>query len=286
MTTYAIGDLHGCLSPLQRLLDKLRFDPRLDHLWFVGDLVNRGPQSLATLRFVRDLGSSATVVLGNHDLHLLAVANGVRNSSPKDTFERILAASDRDELLHWLRHRPFLHHDESLGFLMVHAGIHPSWDLATARTLADELEGVLRSPRHVRFLERMYGNTPDHWPAPKAEKLKKHDRRRLAVNVFTRMRFCTTLGDLDFSFNGPPARAPSRLRPWHHLPGRVFDQTRVVFGHWSSHPAMSHPKVVPTDRGCVWGGMLTAFDLQANCSHTVHKESRIGTAERDVQTVW
>lgn len=286
MTTYAIGDLHGCLSPLQRLLDKLRFDPRVDHLWFVGDLVNRGPQSLATLRFVRDLGSSATVVLGNHDLHLLAVANGIREPSSKDTFERILTASDRDELLHWLRHRPFLHHDAALGYLLVHAGIHPAWDLATASALADELAGVLRSPRYVKFLERMYGNTPDQWPAPRVDALKKHDRRRLAANVFTRMRYCNAQGKLEFGFSGPPASAPAKWQPWHHLTGRIFDEARVIFGHWSSHPAMSHPKVVPTDRGCVWGGMLTAFDVDEQRSYTVRKVPRIGTAGREVQMVW
>ncbi len=286
MTTYAIGDLHGCLSPLQRLLDKLRFDPRIDHLWFVGDLVNRGPQSLATLRFVRELGSSATVVLGNHDLHLLAVANGVRESSHKDTFERILAASDRDELMHWLRHRPFLHHDAALGCLLVHAGIHPAWDLATVKMLADELEGVLRSSRHVKFLERMYGNSPDQWPGSNAASLKKHERRRLAVNVLTRMRYCNARGRLEFGFNGPPAAAPEKLLPWHHLPGRIFNETRVIFGHWSSHPGMSHPKVVPIDRGCVWGGMLTAFNIDHGRSHTVPKVPRIGMHEREGQMVW
>ena len=282
MTTYAIGDLHGCLSPLQRLLDKLRFDPRLDHLWFVGDLVNRGPQSLATLRYVRELGSSATVVLGNHDLHLLAVASGVRQPSPKDTFERILAASDRDELLDWLRHRQFLHHDPGLGCLLVHAGIHPAWNLATSQALAHELEGVLRSSKYVRFLERMYGNEPDVWTG----KLKKHERRRLAVNVMTRMRYCNTRGLLDFSFNGPPARADKKLQPWHNFPGRIFDQTRVIFGHWSSHPAMSGPQVVPIDRGCVWGGTLTAYAIDENITYTVRKVPRIGTHERAPQLVW
>ena len=259
MTTWAIGDLHGCLDPLQRLLDAVRYDPGADRLWFVGDIANRGRQPLETLRYVRSLGSGAVTVLGNHDLHLLAVIHGVRKPSPKDTVAAILAAPDRDELEHWLRSRPLLHTDPALGATLVHAGIHPHWSLALARTLADELEALLPTPRFERFVTRMYGDSPARWSAD----LGKHERRRFAVNVFTRMRYCTAQGTLDFTHSEPPAQAPGRLIPWYRVPGRVAPGTRLVFGHWSSHPAMSPPDVLPLDRGCVWDGTLAAHALES-----------------------
>ena len=265
MTTWAIGDLHGCLDPLKRLLDAVRYDPAADRLWFVGDIANRGPDALATLRYVRALGTGAVTVLGNHDLHLLALIHGVRKASAKDGVEAILAAPDRDELEHWLRTRPLLHTDAALGATLVHAGIHPHWSLSQARAHADELEALLPTPRFERFVTRMYGDSPARW----SPDLDKHERRRFAINVFTRMRYCTARGTLDFEHSEPPARAPSRLLPWYRVPRRVALDTRVVFGHWSSHPAMSPPDVLPLDRGCVWGGTLAAHALERGDTRSV-----------------
>ena len=259
MTTWAVGDLHGCREPLERLLDAVRFDTARDRLWLVGDLANRGPDPLGTLRLVRSLGRSAVTVLGNHDLHLLAVIHGVRRASPKDRIGPILEAHDRDDLERWLRRRPLLHVDRALGATLVHAGIHPHWTLAEARRHARELEDILPTPRFERFVQRMYGDAPERW----SEGLKKNDRRRFAVNVFTRMRYCTRSGALEFAHNGAPAEAPAGLVPWYRVPGRVALGTRLVFGHWSSHPAMSPPDLLPLDRGCVWGGSLVAHAMES-----------------------
>lgn len=268
MTTYAIGDLQGCLSPLLRLLDKLAFDPANDRLWFVGDLVNRGPESVEALRFVRDLGDSAITVLGNHDLHLLAVLYGVRKNSGKDTLKGILSAPDREELAQWLATRPLLHVDHELQHVLVHAGLYPGWSLKRAQKLADELHRVL-SNNLKSFLGYMYGNSPARW----SKDLPLRDRHRFAINAFTRMRYCHTDGTLDFSFNGPPARAPEALRPWYRLPPRKPMDMNIVFGHWSSHPAICKPGIIPTDRGCVWGGDLVAYALETRTSHWVHGQN-------------
>lgn len=257
MTTYVIGDLQGCLTPLQNLLDKLQFDPKSDILWFVGDLVNRGPESLETLRFVKNLGKSAISVLGNHDLHLLAVHHNVREASAKDTLQTILRAPDREELCHWLSHLPLLHTDVNLGYTLVHAGIHPHWSLKRAHKLADELHQVLTEELED-FLRYMYGNTPAQW----SKDLSPRKRRRFAINAFTRMRCCHPDGSLDFEFSGPPQTAAKKLYPWYVLPDRKPLETRIVFGHWSSHPGMSPDHVLPTDRGCVWGGSLSAFAIE------------------------
>ena len=258
MTTYVIGDLQGCLDSLQRLLDKLHFDPGSDSVWFVGDLVNRGPKSLQTLRYVKSLGDAAISVLGNHDLHLLAVKHGFRKPSSKDTLKRILYAPDREELCAWLAARPLLHTDKTLGVTMVHAGIHPQWSLKRATRLADRLHVALTEDANDLF-ENMYGNTPLHW----SKELKKHKRNRFAINVFTRMRYCRLDGALDFEYNGSPANAPAYLRPWYDIPERKPLPYKVIFGHWSSHPSMSPQKVLPTDRGCVWGGCLSAYAIDS-----------------------
>ena len=265
MTTFAIGDLQGCLDPLQRLLDKVHFEPSSDTLWFVGDLINRGPQSLETLRFVKSLGNSAISVLGNHDLHLLAVANGLRRTGGKDTLDDILAASDLEELIDWVRHLPLLHHSEDLDITLVHAGIYPKWDLAKAREMATEVEKALRSPKYVEFLQRMYGNKPAKW----SNKLGKHRRRRFAVNAFTRMRMCTRDAELDLSYTCPPAKAPKDLVPWYAVPNRKTIEGRILFGHWSSHPAFAVSNVIPLDRGAVWGGSLAALALETGVTTTV-----------------
>ncbi len=265
MTTFVIGDLHGCLTPLQRLLDRVQFKPGTDKIWFVGDLVNRGPQSLETLRFVRSLGADAICVLGNHDLHLLAVIHGIRSIGGKDTLDDILRADDLNELTDWLRHLPLLHYSEALNVTMVHAGIHPGWDLALAKTLAAEVENKLQSEKYVEFLQRMYGNKPTNW----SHKLGKHHRRRFAINTFTRMRFCTKEGELDLSRTCAPAKAPKNLMPWYAVPNRKAIEGRILFGHWSSHPAFAISNVVPMDRGAVWGGSLAALALETGVTTTV-----------------
>jgi len=265
MTTFVIGDLHGCLTPLQKLLDKVHFEPASDTVWFVGDLINRGPESLETLRFVKSLGDSAISVLGNHDLHLLAVIHGIRKTSGKDTLDDILNAPDLNELTDWLRFLPLLHHSEELNVTMVHAGIHPKWDLLQARIMAVEVETALRSDKYVAFLQRMYGNKPAKW----SKKLGKHRRRRFAINAFTRMRYCTRKGELDFSQTCAPSKAPKSLVPWYAVPDRKRIDGRILFGHWSSHPAFAVSNVVPLDRGAVWGGSLAALALETGVTTTV-----------------
>ena len=255
--TFAVGDLHGCLDPLRRLLDRIGFDPGADRLLFVGDIVNRGPDSLGTLRFVRGLDRCATVLLGNHDLHLLAAHHGLRAPSPKDTLDEILAAPDRDELVDWLRRRPVLHVDETLGVVAVHAGIPADWSIEEARRRAEALSAVLGGDELEDFLARMYGNDPARWD----EAEDRTSRLRWTVNAFTRMRFCRADGALDFSDNGAPADAPAGLVPWYRVRRDAPLGLPVVFGHWSAHPAMAPPGIVPTDRGCVWDGSLACLRL-------------------------
>jgi bis(5'-nucleosyl)-tetraphosphatase (symmetrical) len=258
MAVYAIGDVQGCLDPLRRLLDRIGFDPARDRLWFCGDLVNRGPASLDTLRFVHGLGERAVTVLGNHDLHLLAAAwDDSRPRKKRDTLDDILAAPDRDELLEWLRRRPLLHHDPAIGFTMVHAGLPPQWDLDQARIAAGELEAVLGGDRFVDFLRQMYGNFPDRW-VPDLEGI---DRLRYIVNAFTRLRYVRADGRLDFERKGPPHQTSPDLVPWFHFPGRRSAGLRLVFGHWSTLGDVTHDGAFGLDTGCVWGGRLTALRL-------------------------
>lgn len=260
MATYAIGDVQGCLDPLERLLKSLSFDPAADRLWFVGDLVNRGPRSLETLRFVRDLGERAVVTLGNHDLHLLAAREGVRDERGNESLQPIFAAPDGDELLDWLRRRPLLHHDAELGFVLVHAGIHPCWTLPEAVQLAEEVADALAGDGYGGLLQNMYGNAPTRWdPA-----LQGYERLRFAINVFTRMRFCNAAGELDFRHNGPPGTQPRELLPWFELPARKTAGQRIVFGHWAALPHFDAPDLFPLDSGCVWGRRLTALHLDGS----------------------
>lgn len=262
MSTYVIGDLHGCCEALKKLLDKIQFDPANDRLWFVGDLINRGPQSLATLRFVKALGNSATVVLGNHDLHFLAVYYGVRQSSPKDTFDEIRAAPDVAELVDWLRQRPFLHHDEALQTVMVHAGIPPMWDLKTAKKQAKKSHKRLASDNPTKFLTTVYAKSLNHWRVADTPKR----RRNFATNALTRMRYCWSDGSLDFAYNGAPNARPNGLSAWYQVPNRTPISETIIFGHWAAHPAIAPQGIVPTDRGCVYGGSLVAYDLEARRS--------------------
>ena len=251
----AIGDLQGCLSCLQRLLERIERDAPGAPLWFVGDLVNRGPQSLQTLRFIRSLGPRAVSVLGNHDLHLLAVAWGIRRAHRSDTLSEILAAPDRDELLGWLRTRPLAHAEH--GHLMVHAGVLPAWDAARTLALADEVAQALGGPDPHGFLAGMYGNQPTAWD----DALTGADRLRVVVNALTRLRFCTPDGQMEFATKDPADAAPPGHVPWFRAPQRRTADVTVVFGHWSQLGLMQLPGLLALDTGCVWGRALSAVQL-------------------------
>jgi bis(5'-nucleosyl)-tetraphosphatase (symmetrical) len=256
MATYAIGDIQGCFDELQALLQAFRFDRANDRLWFVGDLVNRGPASLATLRFVRELGDRAVVVLGNHDLHLLALAHGYAKARKDDTLDEVLAAPDRDELLDWLRRRPMIH--AAGDTVLVHAGLLPQWDIAAAQSLAREVETELRGRRHEKFLETLYGSRPDRW----ADDLSGADRLRVVVNAMTRLRFCTRDGVMEFQTKGETTQAPRGYMPWFDVPGRKSTRSTIVCGHWSALGLRVSPKLLALDSGCVWGGQLSAIRLE------------------------
>ncbi len=255
MATYAIGDLQGCYDSLLRLLDKLNFNPEKDKLWFAGDLVNRGPDSLSTLRFVKSLGEQAITVLGNHDLHLLAIAYNVKTTRSPD-LQRILDAEDRDELLQWLSSRPLIHHDSRLGYTIAHAGIYPLWTLQQAKDYATELEYILKN-NLSEFLNHMYGNKPDKWQ----ESLTYFDRLRFICNSFTRMRFCYQDSTLDFSSNGAPGTIPEDTSPWFDISERKTKEDKILFGHWSTLGMINKKNVYALDTGCVWGGELTALRI-------------------------
>ena len=257
MAVYAVGDVQGCDDALEALLGKIRFDPAHDSLWFTGDLVNRGPQSAAVVRFVMGLGARAVTVLGNHDLHLLALAAGRAERKRHDTLTDILTAPDRDELLAWLRARPLLHHDEDLGYTLLHAGALPAWDLPALRRRATEVEAVLRGPGAEEFFAHMYGDQPDAWD----ESLRGWERLRLIVNVFTRLRYCDAAGRMDLGPKGAPGSQPPRLRPWFQAPGRKSAGLRIVFGHWSTLGVWKRDNVIGLDSGCLWGRTLTAVRL-------------------------
>jgi bis(5'-nucleosyl)-tetraphosphatase (symmetrical) len=259
MPTYAIGDIQGCCDEFEELLDLVRFDPGRDRLWLVGDLVNRGPRSLDVLRKVRSLGDAAVTVLGNHDLHLLAVAlSPTEKLKRKDTLQEILDAPDRDELLEWLRRRPLLHHDAALGFTMIHAGLPPQWDFDTARSCARELEDALRDVRTARDLfAHMYGDRPDRW----SDDLQGFERLRFITNCLTRLRFCTAEGELDLKYKGALEDAPSHLYPWFRAPQRRSRDLRIVCGHWSALGYHDGDGVLSIDTGCVWGSSLCAVRL-------------------------
>ncbi|MDO8704923.1 MAG: symmetrical bis(5'-nucleosyl)-tetraphosphatase [Sulfuricaulis sp.] len=259
MAIYAIGDVQGCYQPLQELLKKIRFDSAHDRLWFTGDLVNRGPQSLEVLRFVKGLGDRAICVLGNHDLHLLAVAAGTVKPKKRDTLDALLSAPDRNELLHWLRSRPLLHHDDQLGYTLIHAGLLPLWTLEDAQRLAQEVEIVLRGAGTENLYRHMYGDLPDHW----AEKLHGVDRLRVIINAFTRLRYCDLDGNLDLRPKGPPGTQPLDLLPWFQVPSRRSRDRRIIFGHWSTLGLWNADGVIGLDSGCLWGGALTAVQLDA-----------------------
>jgi bis(5'-nucleosyl)-tetraphosphatase (symmetrical) len=257
MTLYAVGDVQGCAEALDILLERIAFDRRHDHLWLVGDLVNRGPDSRGVLRRIMELGSSATTVLGNHDLHLLATAAGARGSSGGDTFNDVLKSSDADELIDWLRRRPLLVRDRDRRLVLVHAGIPPVWKVGQARRYAAEVEEQLAAASWKKALRGMYGETPAQWSA----ELPTAERRRFTINALTRMRFCDVSGRLDFKFSGPPGSQPDALRPWFDLPRRGRKKWHIVFGHWSALGMVRREDITALDTGCVWGGELTAVPL-------------------------
>ncbi len=255
MAIYAIGDIQGCYDPLQRLLAQIQFDPEYDRLWFVGDLVNRGPQSLEVLRFIKALGAAAITVLGNHDLHLLALAEGFGRVHKGDTLDTVLAAPDRDELLHWLRHQRLAWHEGV--YLLVHAGLMPSWNVDDTMRFAAEAEAALQSEHYRDFLQDMYGNQPQAWQ----DSLAGMERLRMIVNAFSRLRYCTPEGQMDFHYKGAPGTQPAELLPWFEVPRQSAGAT-VIFGHWSSLGLINRPNLIALDTGCLWGGRLTAIRLQ------------------------
>lgn len=254
MSTYLIGDVHGCYDELRSLLDQVAFDPERDELWLTGDLVARGPDSLEVLRFVRSLGDSVRLVLGNHDLHLLAVYAGISRNKTKDRISPLLQADDADELINWLRRQPLLQVDEEKKLVMAHAGITPQWDIETAKVCAREVESVLSSDTYPLFLDAMYGDMPNNW----SPELTGLARLRFSSNALTRMRFCFPNGQLDMISKESPESAPPPLKPWFNIPGPVSREYTIVFGHWASLEGKGTPAgIIALDTGCCWGGTLT-----------------------------
>ncbi|HAT7073656.1 TPA: symmetrical bis(5'-nucleosyl)-tetraphosphatase [Legionella pneumophila] len=257
---YAIGDVQGCYDPLQRLLELIDFNEKEDCLWFVGDLVNRGPDSLAVLRFIYSLPVKPKITLGNHDLHLLGLLFGGQPwKGHDDTLEEVMLADDGEELGHWLRKQSLLCRSSELNLVMCHAGIAPLWDLSKTVGLANELEAVLSGDSYHEFFAHMYGNKPDIW----SDGLVGLDRLRVITNYFTRMRYCDAHGRLDFGYKGTLSKAPNHLYPWFEVPCRKEIEMDIVFGHWAALMGQSsHPRIHAIDTGCLWGGQLTALRLQ------------------------
>jgi bis(5'-nucleosyl)-tetraphosphatase (symmetrical) len=266
MARYLVGDLQGCDAPLGRLLERIAFSPSRDTLYLLGDLVNRGPASAAVLRRLMGYGDAAQCLLGNHDLSLLAVACGHRAPHRNDTMDDILQAPDREAMLDWLRHRSMAMHLH--GILMVHGGVLPQWDLAQTLALAREVETVLRGPGLTAFLERMWGNQPDHWD----DALAGVDRLRLIVNALTRLRFCTPEGAMDFKASGRLDQAPAGMVAWFDVPGRKTAGVPIAFGHWSTLGYLRRPDLIALDTGCVWGGCLSALKLSDDGRHELIQE--------------
>jgi len=256
MTIYAIGDIQGCFNELKSLLKRIHFSLDKDQLWFTGDLVNRGPDSLATLRYVKSLGDNAITVLGNHDLHMLAVLYDFEQQRPSDTFDEIIQAADKDALIQWVAHRPLLHKNHET--VLVHAGIYPGWSIQQAAKLATEVESVLQSPQLPDFLQQMYGNQPDQWN----DALSGWPRLRFITNAFTRMRYCHDNLTLDLKHNGVPGSQPEYLKPWLNFLDAEQKQWRILFGHWSTLGLSQIDNVFALDGGCLWGGKLTALALE------------------------
>jgi len=256
MATYAIGDVQGCYTQLKELLQKIEYKSDKDKLWFAGDIVNRGPDSLKTIRFIKSLEDNAITVLGNHDLHLLAIANGRRKQSKKDTLKKILEAKDSDNLLDWLIHRPLMHYQKKNHVCMVHAGIHPDWSLKQALSCAKEIEDILQGPKSHEFFQHMYGDKPAKW----SENLHGWDRLRFITNCFTRMRYIDESFKLRMKEKGAPGKQRRGIHPWFEYQSKDSD-LNIIFGHWSTlvDPHLEH--LYPLDTGCLWGGELTALKV-------------------------
>jgi bis(5'-nucleosyl)-tetraphosphatase (symmetrical) len=258
MAVYAIGDVQGCYSHLMRLLDKIKFDSTNDTLWFCGDLVNRGPESLQTLRFIKSLGDRAVSILGNHDLHLLALYHSKRILDKSDTLSQVLTSSDCDELMIWLQARPLAYFDDSLKAIMIHAGVHPSWSLEQTLAHSLELERVLQGEESGLFFDKMYGDSPDFW----SDELTGFDRLRCITNVFTRMRFLAPDYRLNFAAKGAPEQnKDSNLTPWYLLNSQLDANVKVIFGHWATLPTGQYGRHFAIDGGCVWGRCFTALQI-------------------------
>ncbi len=258
MPVYAIGDVQGCFDELQQLLELIAFHPDEDEIWLAGDLVNRGPKSAEVLRFAMQNQAHVKVVLGNHDLHLLATAAGVNDYlHPMDTMTSVLTAKDRDELIDWLRHQPLFYHDKTLRFSMVHAGIIPQWSIDDACRYAREVEAVLQSDDWPEFFNHMYGNKPRKW----SNKLTGWARLRFITNCFTRLRYCDKEGRLALKFKGKPKDKPEGCIPWFAMPNRKTEKDKIVFGHWSTLGTGRYGNVFSLDSGAVWGEALTALRI-------------------------
>lgn len=259
MATYAIGDVHGCYDELMTLLEQSPFEPHKDTLWFAGDIINRGPKSLETLRYIKGLGTKAVVVLGNHDLHLLALAHQIKKPKGSDTAIQIFDAPDKQELLDWLRQQPLLHYDKTLNYVMVHAGIPPIWSVETALMLASEVTAALRGPNYTQFLSNMYGNSPDIWH----DDLTGWPRLRIITNYLTRMRCCDAQGKLELLHNNGPDQAPLGYKPWFSHLKPQSNNSNIIFGHWAALNGSSNKQhIIALDTGCVWGKKLTMMRLQ------------------------
>ena len=257
MANYAIGDIQGCLTELKQLLEKLHFSQN-DTVWFCGDLINRGPESLETLRFIKALGDQAVCIQGNHDLHLLAVHFGITKPKRSDTINDILSSPDREELMQWLLNQPLMHFDKNRQLYMVHAGLHPQWSVDKALGLSDEVQQVLTSQHPFEFFKHMYGNEPAQW----SDQLTGMDRLRVITNYFTRMRFCTPDGQLEFASKEGLSSQPAGFMPWYQAREQNWPNERCVFGHWAAlegKTGSDHYQAL--DTGCVWGAKLTAMNI-------------------------
>ena len=260
MAVYAIGDVQGCFDELQELLTHIKFNSDRDQLWFCGDIVNRGPKSLKTLRFIRSLEDNAITVLGNHDLHLLATAYEHKKPGRKDTLDKILQAKDSPELLDWLRHQPLVFHDEEKDVTLLHAGTHPDWTINKTLKLANEVEQILRSDQHINFYKSMYGDKPTTWH----DSLSGWPRYRFITNILTRLRYCDKFGRPAFNAKGAPGSQAKHLMPWYEVPDRKTKDDTLIFGHWSTLPHAGRKAINNTyaiDSGCLWGGYLTAMKV-------------------------